>query len=268
MELTSCIYECTVMHHRLAPREHHFEHGIFMFYLDLDELDEVDSRLHLFSCNRANVYAFRDRDHLPAGGATLKANVVEYLKEQGVDWDSRGRIKLLTLPRVLGYLFNPVSFYFCFDAAGQPVCAIAEVGNTFGEMKLYLLERPTESGGETFRRVVPKHFYVSPFSSLEWNFDFQLRPPGETMLQHVDDRDGAARVLVTTLTGKRAGLTNRNLYWFTLKYPLVTMKVIFLIHWQALQLYWKRVPFHRKAANPDLQTGVLHPHASLTGGSK
>ena len=84
----------------------------------------------------------------------------------------------------------------------------------------------------------------------------------------MDDRDGAARVLVTTLTGKRAELTNRNLYWFTLKYPLVTMKVIFLIHWHALRLYWKRVPFHRKADNPALQTEVLRPHASLTGGSK
>jgi DUF1365 family protein len=266
--MNSCLYECSVMHQRLAPKQYCFTHDIFMFYLDLDELDSVARNTFLFSRNRRNFYVFRDGDHLPPGGASLKENVLAYLARNGVDLGSNARIMLLTLPRVLGYIFNPVSFYFCFDAAGAPVCAIAEVGNTFREMKLFLLRREEMSGNDAFHKVTPKHFYVSPFSSLELSFDFKLKIPGEALGIHIDDRDGGDKVLLSTLSGKRAALTNGRLSWFTLKYPLLTLKVIFLIHWHALILYLKKVPFYRKAANPSLQSEVLNPHATLTGRAK
>src|ERR1700679_1550881 len=102
-----------------------------MFFLDLDELDSVPRKTFLFSRNRRNFYAFRDADHLPSGGGSLKENVTAYLASNGIGLARDARIMLLTLPRVLGYIFNPVSFYFCFDAAGEPICAVAEVGNTF-----------------------------------------------------------------------------------------------------------------------------------------
>jgi DUF1365 family protein len=265
MGLNSCLYECSVMHHRLLPKEHHFEHSIFMFYLDLDELDQVAQKLFLFGRNRSNFYSFRDADHLPTGSGNLKENVLAYLSRNGVDVTEIKRIMLLTLPRVLGYVFNPVSFYFCFNAKGAPVCAIAEVGNTFREMKLFLLRREEMTENQLFRQITPKHFYVSPFSNLDLSFDFKLRPPGEKLEIHVDDCDGNEKTLMTTLTGRRAALTNARLSWFSLKYPLVTLKVIFLIHWHALLLYLKKVPFHRKAANPAMQCDVLNPHSSLTG---
>ena len=268
MELNSCLYECSVMHHRLAPKEHHFRHDIFMFWLDLDELDAVTRKITLLGHNRANLYAFRDDDHLPCGGGALKDRMVAWLASNGVRFDPRGRIRLLTLPRVAGYIFNPISVYFCFDPAGAPVCAVAEVGNTFREMKLYLLG-PDERGVDgIFRKTTVKNFYVSPFSALDLKFDFKLRVPGETVTLHVDDWDGAEKTLVTTLTGKRSPLTNGRLLWFTIKYPLVTLKVIFLIHWHAFLLWLKKVPFHRKAANPSLQTEVLRPHAASIGRPK
>ena len=262
--MNSCLYECSVMHHRLEPKEHHFQYRIFMFALDLDEVDALAKRLPFFSLNRWNLYTFRDRDHLTlSGGETksLKENIVAYLAQNGIQFPADGRILLVTLPRVLGYIFNPVSFYFCSDAAGVPLCAVVEVGNTFREMKPYLL-RETD-GEKCFRLITPKHFYVSPFSPLDLAFDFKLRIPGEMLDIHIDDRAGDRRVLLSALTGKRAPLTTARLLWFTLKYPLITLKVIFFIHWHAFRLWLKRLPVHRKAANPELQRDVLRPHASI-----
>jgi len=266
MVVNSRLYECSVMHHRLAPKVHHFRYGIFMFALDLDEIDDVAARVPFFSHNAGNVYSFRDSDHLTLPGlegAGVKANVVAWLGKQGVRFPEHGRILLITLPRMLGYVFNPVSFYYCYDAAGRPFCAIAEVGNTFGEMKPYLIS--DGAARDVFRRLTPKHFYVSPFIGLNLSFEFRLRVPGGRLDIHIDDYDGSDRVLVTSLTGRRAPLSAARLAWLTLKYPLVTLKVISLIHAHAVALWVKRVPWHRKADNTGQQRGVLKPHASLAG---
>jgi DUF1365 family protein len=251
------------MHHRFAPKVHHFEHRLFMFCLDLDELEAIIRKVFLFSHNRRNIYSLCDADHEPAGPGPLKARIVGFLGAHGIDPGPAGRVLLLTLPRVFGYIFNPISVFYCFDGAGAPIGAVVEVGNTFREMKLYLLRPEDFSRDRGFAKCVPKHFYVSPFSSLELSFDFRVKIPGEILDIQIDDCDGNKKVLVSTLSGRRAELNNRNLTWFTLKYPLVTLKVIFLIHWQALRLWLKRIPFYRKAANPALQQGVLRPHSTL-----
>ncbi len=260
--MNSCLYECDVMHHRLEPKVNQFRYRIFMFSLDLDEIDSL--RIPFLSRNRWNLYEFRDRDHLTIEGLetkSVKENVIGYLALNGIQFPPGGRIQFVTLPRVLGYVFNPVSFYFCFDAAGSPLCAVVQVGNTFREMKPYLIPAPTPDG--TFRLITPKHFYVSPFSALDLSFDFKLRVPGEILDIHIDDRDGERRVLLSALTGKRTPLTTGRLMWLTLKYPLITLKVISLIHWHAFILWLKRLPFHRKNANPDMQRDVLKPHSSI-----
>lgn len=271
------------MHARFVPKAHRFAYRLFLFAIDLDEVGALHRRLRLFSAGRRNLYALRDRDFLPvqepvhnrdaarperiAPGADLKARVVAHLAAQGIDLTG-GRVLLVTLPRVLGYLFNPVSFYFCHDRAGRPVAALAEVTNTFREMKPYTLGPDTRSPAEatdqtTFRRRVPKHFYVSPFSDVDVAFDFRLQTPGDHLTIRIDDYAGATRTLTSTVMGTRRPLTDARLAWFTLKYPLITLRVIALIHWHAFRLWWKKVPWFAKAARPADQRDLYRPHASL-----
>ncbi|MEI6356198.1 MAG: DUF1365 domain-containing protein [Verrucomicrobiota bacterium] len=281
----SCLYECSVMHHRLSPKPHRFRYDIFMLCLDLDELDSLHARLRTFSRNRWNLYTFRDDDHLRKGNAgqgtqdgptvpasrtgDLKSEIRAWLATQGVTLPVDVRITLVTLPRVLGHIFNPVSFYFCHAADGSPLCAVTEVQNTFGELKPYLVP-PDSSADEPsallgrFRITVPKHFYVSPFSPLDLCFDFRLRTPDERLEIGVNDvtADGKT-ILVSLLTGTRLPLTDGQLLRLTAKYPLVTLRVITLIHWHALKLWWKRLPWYRKAADTGLQRDVFRPHATL-----
>ena len=328
--LRSSLYECTVLHHRFTPKEHRFLYRIFLFAFDLDELPELHRRLPLFSYNRANLFSFRDRDFLPAGeplhhaspspSATptcnllgykpaspigpptaspsenrksevgnLKSKVLAYLAARGVDLDG-GRVVLVTLPRVCGYLFNPVSFYYCYDASGACVASLAEVTNTFKEMKPYFLgpesrrqmsdvgcrtsavrsqnPRPLTSDlspptSDLFHSRVPKHFYVSPFSDVDVAFDFTLRVPGERLSVQIDDYVGDARTLTSVLAGPRRALTSARLAWFSLKYPLLTLRIIALIHWHAARLWLRRLPWFPKSDRPADQRDLYRPHSSI-----
>lgn len=259
--MNSCLYECRVMHQRLQPRRYALRHRLFMFYLDLEELDALSSRLRLFAHNRRALYSFHDQDHLaglPPAGASLRTRLLAYLAGEGLALPEDARVHLLTLPRVAGYVFNPISVYFCFARdSSLPLCAIAEVGNTFGEHKLYLLRAADAADPGLFRLRVPKHYYVSPFSSLTLEFDFRLRVPDLRLELRVDDYDGEQRVLRSGLWGTRETLSDRHLAWYALKYPLLTLKVIGLIHWHALRLWLLGLPWHRKADSPHLQQQVL-----------
>jgi len=278
--VNSGIYECTVMHARLRPKAHRFAYGIFLLALDLDELDALDRQLRLFSRNRRNLYSFRDGDYLPTGEPrhnpsvadarsphvpapqSLKQRVVAHLAAHGIDLTG-GRVMLVTLPRIAGYLFNPVSFYFCSDRTGTPVAALAEVTNTFREIKSYTLGPDSrQSGGFACR--VPKHFYVSPFSDVDVAFDFTLRDPGDRLSIKIDDYAGGERTLTSTLSGARRPLTDARLAWLTFRYPLLTVRVIGLIHWHAFRLWLKQVPWFAKAARAGDQRDLYRPHASLT----
>lgn len=268
------------MHARFSPRPHRFLYRIFLFAIDLDELDALHRKFALFSVNRANLYSFRERDFLPTGEAihngspensplvtghsSLKQRVTAFLAERGVDLTG-GRVMLVTLPRVLGYLFNPVSFYFCYNRAGAPVAALAEVTNTFKEMKPYFLGPATKAAAEggAFAMRTPKHFYVSPYTDVDVAFDFALRPPAEKLSIQIDDYIGAERTLTSTLTGPRRALTGARLAWYVVKYPLITLRIIGLIHWHAFLLWWKRVPWFAKSARAADQRGLYRPHQSI-----
>ena len=254
MELESCIYECQVMHHRMHPKNHRFVYRIFLLGLELSEVKKVTDRVASLSHNRFNLFSFYDRDHMQLDDRSARQKVLSYCNENGVECPKDARVFLIAMPRIAGYIFNPVSFYFISNAQSEPICAVAEVSNTFREMKPYILAKLI---GDRFRLRIPKHFYVSPFSSLELEFDFDLGIPNRKLDIRIDEYDGDQQVLASSLTGKTQPLTNKKLLWFAIKYPLLTMKVMMLIHWHALKLKLKGLDHHRKAEQPNLQNGLV-----------
>jgi len=252
------------MHHRLAPKKHRFNYQVFMFYLDLDEIDALGKRLKFMSRNRFNLFNFRDKDHLQLPtdpNKETREQIVTYLKLQGIETPV-SRIMLLTNLCTLGYQFNPVSFYFCYGEQDQPICAVVEVCNTFKELKPYLLGTGT-STDKGFHMNTGKYFYVSPFTDMDTNFDFNLQLPGEKLQIKIDTTyKNGERFFISTLQGTRTPLTDANLLYYFFSFPLITLKVISLIHWQALLLWMKKLPFHAKAAHQDLQRNLYRPYKS------
>lgn len=260
MELNSCLYRCRVDHHRFMPKQHKFNYKVYMFYLDLDELDLVAEQTKMISRNRFNVFGFYDSDHIKNiewRGIDTKTKVITYLKEKGIDL-SGGKIFLLTYLRTLGYVFNPVSFYFCYDGLGRQQCVVAEVGNTYGEMKLFLI--PTLDSGKT-TKVETKYFYVSPFVDLDATFSFKLNFPDDRLRLFIDDHKNEQRIISTSLVGNRQPLTDSRLMRNFLRFPLITLKVISMIHWQAFVLWSKGLNYHPKQRNMHLQKEIVPQRA-------
>lgn len=249
------------MHNRFTPVVHRFHYKLFMWWLDLDELEDVSQKNAFVSYNKFNLFSFYDRDHHKGETNTLtaKENVIAFLKENGHDWDG-GKVYLLTNLRTLGYLFNPVSFYYFISADGTPKYAIAEVGNTYYEMKSYILP---DFDGKMFELRIPKLFYVSPFTRLDDEFHFQLHVPGKKLNVRIDDFRDGERFFISTLTGDQSPLTSWSALKAFIRFPLVTLRVIILIHWQALKLWIKKVPYQAKADNKHLQKDVTRKHKSL-----
>jgi DUF1365 family protein len=253
------------MHNRLAPKVHRFHYDVFMFYLDLDEIDTLHKSLKWMSRNRFNLFNFRDKDHLqlpkenPDRSKNVRQHITDYLEINGVSI-GKGRIMVLTNLCTLGYQFNPVSFYFCYDESGEPVCSIVEICNTFLEMKPFFLGTDTKTD-DHYKLNTTKYFYVSPFIEMDTNFDFDLEIPGEKLQIRIDDFDKEGkRFFISTLSGDRKPLTDANLLKYFVSFPLITLKVISLIHWQAFKLWLKKLPHHKKDANRELQKEVYRPY--------
>ncbi|MEI8312938.1 MAG: DUF1365 domain-containing protein [Verrucomicrobiota bacterium] len=248
----SCLYECTVMHRRILPKNHEFAYRIFLFLLDLDELAELENKIPVFSFDGPNLYSLRSADYFQYQSGAIRENLMIFLRSEGFEKAPAG-VRLLTLPRLLGYTFNPISIFFCYDESGLPMTSVVQVGNTFGELKPYLV--PLEGG--RFHVRVRKNFYVSPFSDLDLAFDFRIDIPGDRLRVLIDDYSGDDKTLLSALSGTRRELTLGSLLFLTLKYPLVTLKIIALIHWEALRLWLKGIPHRLKESDPHLQTGVF-----------
>lgn len=248
------------MHHRMEPKEHRFHYNVFMFYIDLDEIDTLSKKLWMLSRNRFNFFSFRDSEHLqfpiekPDTSKNVKQHITDYLKQHDIIIGN-GRIMLLTNLNVLGYNFNPVSFYYCFDEKNEPLCVVTEVSNTFGEMKPYLITKENFIDNK-FKLNTTKYFYVSPFIDHDVNFDFNLAVPAEKLNIRIDDYKNDKRFFISTLTGIQKPLTNSNLLLYSLRFPFITLKIITLIHWNALKLWMKKIPYRKKNENQELQKDV------------
>lgn len=262
--MNSCLYRATVMHNRIKPKSHRFHYNVFMFYIDLDELDLITKKFWLLSRNAFNFFSFRDKEHLqlpvakPNTSKDTKSHIIDYLNQNGFHYTGQ-KIMLLTNLNILGYNFNPVSFYFIINKNNMAECAVAEVSNTFREMKPYFLGPENRSGNE-FHLNTTKYFYVSPFIDHDTNFDFTLSVPTDKLNIRIDDFKEGDRFFISTLTGTKKTLSNGNLLLYSLRFPLLTLRIITLIHWQALLLFLKKIPYHKKDKNADLQRDVFRKY--------
>ena len=197
-------------------------------------------------------------------GDDSPSRVLGWCSVHGLAVGADSRVIAVSIPRILGYGFNPVSFYLCTNVDGEPAAAVAEVTNTFGERKLFPIPAVTKTNGQrVFEVTIDKNFYVSPFSTVSGAFTFRLHPPGERLAFLVDEHEAGRRSLHSTLVGRRHPLTSSRLRWLLLRHPALTLKVIAMIHWEAGRLWAKRVPFFRKAERREGQRDLYRPHASL-----
>jgi hypothetical protein len=259
--MLSCLYRCQISHRRLHPKKHAFNYTIFYLWLDLDSLEQWNQKVGLLKYNRRGVYSVRDEDFFKGyTQGSIKERVSQWLVENGVDLKDVNKIFLLTFPRVLGYLFNPVSFYVGYDKEGERKFCVAEVTNTFLERKPYLIDQQDARGRLVSRQ--PKHFYVSPFSDLQVDFIFKIGEIRERLNIQINHAEGEKVMLLSHLQGEQMKLTNLRLFIYLFCYPLMTINVILRIHWQAFKLYLKGLKVFAKKNSPHLQTKLYNPYSS------
>ncbi len=251
----SCLYTGQVMHHRMKPKRHRFIYRVTSMLVDLEELPALSRRLKLFSLNRFNLFSFHERDHGDGSGRPLIEQVRDTLAQHGMDL-GRGPIRLLCYPRLLGYVFNPLSVFYCYDEQDHLAAILYEVSNTFNQKHNYLIP-VTDPAAPQIRQSCEKAFYVSPFISMATRYHFRMQPPKERVAVCIRQTDQDGAVLHATFTGQRRELSDRSLLRTFFRHPLMTFKVIAGIHWEALQIWRKEVPLQPRPAPPSERTTLV-----------
>jgi len=235
------LYVGKVMHARLKPIGHRFSYRVMSLLIDLDRLDAADRQSPLFGVNRAALYSFHEANHGDCDGSPLRAYVQRCAAERDIDLTG-GRVLLLCYPRLLGYTFNPLSVYFCYRADGELALIIYEVRNTFGEIHPYLLPvTPNQISEAGVRQSQEKLLYVSPFIEMTARYHFRVLPPHHRVQIRILETDGDGPLLAATFNGERRALSTTELLRSFFAFPLVTLKIVAAIHWEALRLWVKGV---------------------------
>ena len=255
----SGLYMGSVMHRRLRTRAHRLRYRIFMALLDLDEIDALARRLRLFSRRRFNLFAFYDRDYGAGTAEPLRSQMERHMRAAGLTPDG-GPIRLLTMPRMLGFAFNPISVFFCHARDGRLVAIHYEVNNTFGERHGYFL--PVAPDGQPIvRQHCAKAFHVSPFIGMALRYDFRVAPPAAGFALGITASDEAGTIITAAFTAHRRALTDRTLALAFVSHPLLTLKVVAGILWEALILWLKGTGLHEHPNPP------IHPVTVVRAGA-
>jgi hypothetical protein len=240
--MQSCIYEGTVEHRRYTPVEHRFRYRIFLMYLDLEEVEDLFVGRMFWSARRPAPAWFRREDHLGDPNVPLATAVRHLVSERGCE-QPIGRIRLLTHLRYFGYVFNPVSFYFCHDERDQLAAIVAEVHNTpWGERHCYVLDPARIRGDASYQ--IEKEFHVSPFMPMDLTYRWDVSEPGRELSINLENHRDGRRIFDARMTLKRREITSASLASVLLRYPLMTGRITAAIYWQALRLWMKGAPFH------------------------
>lgn len=247
-------YLSFVKHLRFFPKKYSFDYNFFWTNFNLNELEILESETRFFSRNRFNLISFYDADHLYLGFETTKENITSYLRQNGVQEEILN-IELVTNPRILGYTFNPVSFYF-IDTINNSYMVI-EIGNTFKEIKPYFVPSEAKKGNEWIF-TTPKYFYISPFISATNTMTFKVKKEAKNLTINIDDFDSHGTLeLRAYLTAKSYPWSSKNILRLILKYPFITFRIITAIHYHAFRLFFMRIPFWKKNDQAELQTNVF-----------
>jgi uncharacterized protein len=261
----AALYVGKVMHARLKPVGHRFSYRVMNLLIDLDRLEVADRQTPLFGVNRRALYSFHEADHGPRDGSSLRDYAQRRASEHGIDLYG-GHVLLLCYPRLFGYVFNPLSVYFCYQASGQLALVIYEVRNTFGDIHAYVL--PVNSGDISpagIRQEQDKRFYVSPFIEMEMRYCFRLVAPRERVKLRILETGSQGPLLSATFNGRRRALTTGELLRSFFSLPAVTLKIIAAIHWEALRLWLKGVrpvPRERDTIDGRLASGTPRDYTS------
>ncbi len=233
-----------VVHRRYRPTPHALRYGVFSLLLDLDQVEALSQHLRLFSFNGPNLFSLQETDHGDGTAGDLKQSIVKKVAARDPDAEIK-RVTMLCFPRVLGYVFNPLTVYYCYGADDELAAIVYEVNNTFGDRHHYVLPVNTETN-QTVAQACSKKMYVSPFNAVEGDYEFHLSPPGETLAVGVNLRVDGAPVLKAYLSAKTGELSDRTLLYAFARMPAMTFKVIAGIHWEALLLWLKGLPIKKR----------------------
>lgn len=257
MAIHSAIYQGTVTHDRSRPRPHHLSYDVFSLLLDIDELEQLDENHILFGYNRWAAMSFWNRDHGDGSGNPLRPWVEARLAQAGLNLEG-GAIRILSYPRLFGYAFNPLTVYYCYDRSGALGGILYEVSNTFAERHTYVI--PVEDAGNpVIRQSCAKEFYVSPFLSMDCTYHFRISKPAGSAKIAIRQEDENGPLFSAFFSGRRKSFTSTNLASALGRFPLMTLKVICGIHWEALCLWLKRIPVYRhKPAASKFGASIIH----------
>ena len=238
--MNSCIYNGVVTHKRFKPVKHFLKYKTFSFFIDLDEIEKLDKDNIIFSFNRFNIFSFYNKDHGDRDGKSLKVWVIENLRKFNID-ENINKIKLLCYPRIFGYVFNPLSIFYCYQDEKLKVI-FYEVKNTFNEQHTYIFK---VKDNNIVDQKCKKKFYVSPFMNMDTFYNFRLLNPNEKLSVSIKQTDRKDTILTAVQTGERKEFNLKQLIANFFKYPLMTIKIISAIHFEAL-LLWKKGAIYRK----------------------
>jgi uncharacterized protein len=261
----AALYVGDVMHARLKPVGHRFSYRVMSLLIDLDRLEVADRQTPLFGVNRRALYSFYEADHGDRDGASLRLYAERCAAEHGIDLTG-GRVLLLCYPRLFGYTFNPLSVYFCYTPDGEPALLIYEVRNTFGDIHAYVL--PVKRGDISpagIRQTQDKRFYVSPFIEMAMRYHFRVTLPQDRVKLRILETDSEGPLLSASFNGHRRILTTQELLRSFFSLPMVTLKIMAAIHWEALRLWLKGVrlvPRQGKTADESLATEARSDYIS------
>ncbi len=237
-KFSSCIYAGFVTHKRFKPKKHFFHYKTFSLLIDLSEIETLEKNIKFFSHNKFNILSFYDVDHGPRNGDPLKKWVEKILIKTKINIKG-GKIKLFCFPRFFGYVFNPLSVFYCYDKNSKLKAILYEVKNTFDEQHIYIFK--SRSSSNLILHKCKKKFYVSPFIAMETFYNFRLSQPKSSISLTIEQTDSKGNLLIARQVGKRIKLNSSNLFFQFLKHPLMSFKVITAIHFEAFRLWAKGI---------------------------